>query len=415
MVIDDSVISPDSSIRNRQPGQTDQSGLSERCMQECFDQRRQSASTRVESLGYPQSLDFSAPLLRQDTVQLNDSNPKKLGDKRDRGILEVGESSKLFENLFLASRFQDQPAERQKFDTQPSEKRTQAQVQGFDYFRTSTQGQGFDYFQIGDSQKRSTQSQEFQLSKIDRRRDLPDATVYVPAGFDASKPINVIIYNHGRDNTANGALKAKQLKEQMDGAPPNSMLIIPAWQQTEGADNNTVDKKFRSHFMDMVSHAVKQKGKTLDDIGSLQIVSHSGGYVPSNIELAALKETPLYDRITSVANLDSHYERLPRVDEWIRYNINKGRFASGQASYLNVFNTDGDPKQVSMGQVSDVADWAGDPKLVGRGFSSRRHSPDREAVKYPIAFIEVRTGHGEIPNKYFRTALARTPRPRQER
>jgi hypothetical protein len=341
--------------------------------------------------------------------------------------VELGGSSKLFENLFQASQFQDKPiriaekfeqpgerqkfappGERQKLDRQASEKRPQ--TQGFDYFRTSTPGKGFDYFQIGDSTKKSTTPQEFQLSQVDRRRDLPDAKVYVPAGFDASKPINVIIYNHGRDNTANGALKAKQLKEQMDDAPPNSMLIIPAWQRTEGADNNNLDQKFRSNFIDMVSHTVKQKGKTLDDIGSLQIVSHSGGYVPANIELAALKGTPLYDRITSVANLDSHYERLPRVDEWIRYNINKGRFASGQASYLNVFNTDGDPKGVSLGQVNDVADWAGNQKLVGRGYSTRHHSPDREAGKYPIAFIEVGTGHGEIPNKHFRTALTRTPR-----
>jgi|AGTN01.3.fsa_nt_gi hypothetical protein len=196
----------------------------------------------------------------------------------------------------------------------------------------------------------------------------------------------------------------------MSSAPPNSILIVPAWQNEEGSDNNNVDSKFRKNVIDMVAHAVNQTGKTLDDIGSIQIVSHSAGYVPANIELAALKDTPLYDRITSVANLDAHYGRQPQVDEWIHYNIDKGRFASGQVSYLNVFNSHGKPKQVSMGQVDDVASWAGSQRLLGRGFSYGRNSTDREAGSYPIAFVETQEEHGAIPNTYFRIALNRVPR-----
>lgn len=253
---------------------------------------------------------------------------------------------------------------------------------------------------------------EFNLARMDSHRNgLPDAKVYVPPGFDSSKPVNLVIYNHGRYNTASGDFKAKDLKEQMDYAPPNSILIVPAWQRTEGSDNNNVDSKFRKSFLEMVAHAVNRTGKTIDDIGSIQIVSHSAGYVPAAIELDALEETPLYDRITSVANLDAHYGRQPQVDNWIRYNIDKGRFASGQTSYLNVFNTGGSPMQVSMGQVYDVSKWVGEQRLVGRGYRKGTNAPDPQAGSYPIAFVEVSDGHGDIPNKHFKTALSRARRP----
>lgn len=258
---------------------------------------------------------------------------------------------------------------------------------------------------------RTIPNHEFNLSSLNsHRRELPDATVYVPPGFDATKPVNVVIYNHGRYNTANGDFNKKELKEQMVSAPPNSILIVPAWQQVEGSDKNSVAPKFRKHVVDMVAHAVNQTGKTLDDIGSIQIVSHSAGFVPANIELAALKDSPLYDRITSVANLDAHYGRQPQVDEWIHYNIGKGRFASGEVSYLNVFNSNGSPKQVSMGQVDDVSKWAGNQRLVGRGYRNGRITADPRAGSYPIAFVEVSDSHGVIPNKHFTTALNRAPR-----
>lgn len=252
---------------------------------------------------------------------------------------------------------------------------------------------------------------EFNLALMDsHRKDLPDAKVYVPPGFDSSRPVNLVIYNHGRYNTAGGDFKAKDLKEQMDYAPPNSILIVPAWQRTEGSDNNIVDSKFRKNFLEMVAHAVNRTGKAIDDIGSIQIVSHSAGYVPAGIELDAFEGTPLYDRITSVANLDAHYGRQPQVDDWIRYNLDNGRFASGKTSYLNVFNTGGSPMQVSMGQVYDVSKWAGDQRLVGRGYRKGPNAPDPQAGSYPIAFVEVSDGHGAIPNKHFKTALNRARR-----
>lgn len=204
---------------------------------------------------------------------------------------------------------------------------------------------------------RRRQSREFSVHDFADRRTVGDAKVYVPPGFDPKKPVNVIIFNHGQGQKSSDSLRDDNLnlKEQMAKAPLNSILIVPAWQQSEGSYVNLKDSKFTANFLDILKTALSANGKTLSDISSIQIVSFSAGHVPADHELKVLKQAGLYDRITTVANLDAHFStRFREVDDWIDHNIKNGKLARGEASYVNIWDARGGTHANSTDQKTRV-------------------------------------------------------------
>ncbi|HEY9785871.1 MAG TPA: hypothetical protein V6D17_10750 [Candidatus Obscuribacterales bacterium] len=249
----------------------------------------------------------------------------------------------------------------------------------------------------GDLQK----PQEYNLRNFVDRRMVPDATIYVPSQLDPSQPINVILYNHGWRDTSNSAMTNARLREQMAQAPPNSMLIVPAWQKREGAESSVEDQRFTNNFLGMLDGALRSQRRGLGDIASFSIVSHSAGYKPVERELAAMRGTPLYDRIKTVANLDTNYSsNLPATDAWIAHNIRNGRFAAGQASFLNLYGAGTDTH--SRGQASRVAAMlrqaSENPAFMGSD------------IKSPIVFQKLDIPHAEFPRRFFGSSISRRHR-----
>jgi len=265
-------------------------------------------------------------------------------------------------------------------------------------------------------------SDKFNLrDRVDPRvmRQIPDAFVYVNPGFDSSKPVNLIVYNHGWYDTANSAFRNARLQEQMAKAPPNSILVVPAWQANEGAASGVEDARFKTNFVGMLSAAMRANGRSLNDIGDITFVSHSAGYNAINRELNALKSTTLYDKISTVANLDSNLESTqPATEEWIAHNLRNGKFANGKATYLNVW-APGQTNGNTRGQAARIENLAAHGygtrnNIVSIDYGQRGRPPisPEQLSRRPITFQHTNDDHGRIPIVFFGHAISRLPRSR---
>ncbi len=252
-------------------------------------------------------------------------------------------------------------------------------------------------------------AREFNLKDRIKDSSIPDAKIYVPPGFDPSKPVNLIIYNHGWRDTASSAFRNANLRAQMAVAPPNSMLVIPAWQASEGAESSVVDSRFSRNLMGMLQGSLRAQGTDLNNVGSISLVSHSAGGTPVERELNAFRGTALYDRVSSVASLDTNYGvNQPAVDQWIAHNIQNGKFARNQATFMNLYASGTD--NGSRAQAARVARMVnGYGPLLDRGSAVPRGGTVRtqDISRAPIVFQNTGDAHGRFPNKFFGYAISK--------
>jgi hypothetical protein len=237
---------------------------------------------------------------------------------------------------------------------------------------------------------------------------IPDAKVYVGANFDPSKPVNLIVYNHGWNDTINSAFRNARLEGQMAQAPPNSILVVPAWQAVDGASNGQQNNQFKTNFLGMLDATLRLNRTTLSNISDISIVSHSAGYNAVDRELNILRTTPLYDKVTTVASLDSQYESRESTDDWIKHNIRNGKFARGQAAFLNLWT--GETADLSNQQALRIAEFARHtPGLVDINRAPRTRYPvdPGELSRAPIVFQNSRDGHDNLPRRFFGHAISR--------
>jgi hypothetical protein len=236
----------------------------------------------------------------------------------------------------------------------------------------------------------------------------PDAMVVIPPNFDKNKPINLMIYNHGWYDTASSSLKNAHLEEQMKNAPPNTVLIVPEWQQKPGSGGRGTgasnegqfgDENFVSGMVqDVFNHTPELKGKTLADVNHVGIVSHSAGYVPTESELYNNPE--LAKKVNSVTMLDSLYDKHG-LDKWIHENI--ADLSDGKKHYQNIFHTSTAKYSEIQSQfvAQELQKYSG-TKNQGSELIDRSSGmlTTEQLRKYPIVFKATSMRHMVIPTKY---------------
>ena len=90
----------------------------------------------------------------------------------------------------------------------------------------------------GDSTGNQKAGKTYEFDHLDNRaanHHSADAVAYLSKNFDSSKPINLLVYYHGYGSNAESATRDNNLKQQLEKAPPNTMLLVPEWQQNPGA------------------------------------------------------------------------------------------------------------------------------------------------------------------------------------
>ncbi len=193
----------------------------------------------------------------------------------------------------------------------------------------------------------------YELRRLKNRsadHSTPDAVVRIPANFDPNKPVHLAIYNHGWGSNAENSYSDNRLDKQMAGAPPNTVLIIPEWQKVAGArsanqGNFKNEGLFKNMLQEVFDKTPELKGKTLQDVDSISIYTHSGGYVAAETELY---KNGLSGKVKSITLLDSLYD--PKgFDPWLSQNIKE--IAAGKKQFNNIFE---DTKAESYGQAARI-------------------------------------------------------------
>jgi hypothetical protein len=249
-------------------------------------------------------------------------------------------------------------------------------------------------------------SQSYELNNLrtaGSKHSLPDAMVRIPENFDPSKPINLVVYNHGYYTSAPQAFSEEHLAQQMTGAPPNTVLIVPEWQSAPGSKSPGEGSfgnsgQFDAMVQDIFNHTPELKGKTLNDIGTVGLIAHSAGYEPAEQELYSNR---LGARVNSVTTLDSNYDNSG-FDPWIQRNIKD--LAAGRKQFTNVyFDTAGYSEQQAQ-RVQNMLSRAG---LSSDSMLRTKGGINADTIaRFPIVFkAESRQNrtdspHFRIPKQY---------------
>ncbi len=222
----------------------------------------------------------------------------------------------------------------------------------------------------------------------------PDALVQLPANFDPSQPINLVVFNHGFGSTVGGAYDRFKLGEQMKNAPPNTVLIMPEWQAEPGARNSRQGHfaepgMFRGMLQEIFDTTDGLKGKTLKDVGNISIIAHSAGNVPSQTQLYKNDlpgDRELSGKINNVTLLDALYKG-DAFDKWITDNA--AALRSGEKTFQNIFfDSTGANSRAQAARVERLLnDGSGGPSPVHRDYSAPRSllKPE-EIAAHPVIF-----------------------------
>jgi hypothetical protein len=236
----------------------------------------------------------------------------------------------------------------------------------------------------------------------------PDAMVRVPENFDPTKPINIVIYNHGFFDSAKSAVTNADLSEQMAKAPPNTVLIVPEWQKKPASatsDQGTFEKsgQFKGMLQDIFDGTPELKGKSLQNVDHIGIVSHSAGYEPTESELY---NNDFGDKVNSVTLLDSLYD-AKGLDPWIEKNLKD--LSSGKKQFTNILGDSTAAHSKALAQrVEEMLGKAGLPK--SSMLTDYTHGQDvmdgATLAQHPIIFkysnatIDGKGPHMSLPNLY---------------
>lgn len=261
----------------------------------------------------------------------------------------------------------------------------------------------------------------YELSKLKNRaadHTTPDAIVRVPNGFDRSKPIHLVVYNHGFYTDIRGAYQDAELARQMSGVKPNTILFLPEWQRTPGAASGDQGRFSQPNlFREMVSEAFSKidvlKGLTIGNVERITVLGHSAGYGPVETEIY---NNGLGNWIVNVTLLDALYDRLG-FNRWIRDNIKD--LSAGRKRFYNFFynSTATYSKNQALTTKQALTDADLSESVVATDYDRGVVVLDDNAVaaqsilfKYNSVSLNGKDPHYAFPNLYVRASVMASDR-----
>lgn len=241
----------------------------------------------------------------------------------------------------------------------------------------------------------------------------PDALVYIAPGYDKTKPIHLVVYNHGMMTNLNEVEEKWELSKAMKNAAPNTVLLAPEWAVNPASLSDNAGKFHQPNFFrklvaEAFSKVPELEGRSLDNVNEIHLSSYSGGIYPL---VSELDRNGINAKIKSIALYDSLYKGQA-LDHWLKANIQQ--LHKGEKQYSNFyFHT----YPQSLQQMNRVKKMLADAKLgTGsmRADTSDPHTvlePERIAIrgityKYTMAGIdETYTGHMAAPKVYIPLVL----------
>jgi len=274
----------------------------------------------------------------------------------------------------------------------------------------STEGEG-QLYGLRDMDNRSGPHKDF------------DSLVYVPNGFDPKKPANLVVHAHGWYKDTREAWNYYELGKQLRGADPQTIVVMPAWQDHDGAggvprtkrdagSSNQGDLDQPGAYSRMLQETFNKtpglQGLKLGDLKQITVIAHSAGYVPTGNLI-----NELGPKITTLAMLDS--PRSGDVDAWLAQN--KEALRKGDKQYLAIYHSYRDGGRDQLQAV-----WGASTRKAeqpANGFMaigpSQHDLPNSDLKGRSVVYIDSPSSHYEIPQRYFGTVIGLSNELRRER
>lgn len=183
--------------------------------------------------------------------------------------------------------------------------------------------------------------------------DRPNAVVYVPHGYRADQPVDVVVFLHGWWNCARNVLRprggtcgggavrtAYDLAGQLERSGKNAILLVPelAYERASSAPGRLAEPGVFAAMLDEALAALGPVvgGQGLGALGQVIVASHSGGYLAA-AGLVRGGGVP----VRELWLLDSLYGQAEAFDGWVRAEGAAPFAAAPRAQRLAVVYTAG--------------------------------------------------------------------------
>jgi hypothetical protein len=207
---------------------------------------------------------------------------------------------------------------------------------------------------------------------VDLPKGVAGVVAHLPAGFDATEPIHLVLFFHGSNRCVAqialsgevvcrpGArpLAGSGLASRHDDAATNTVFVAPQFILWGGGTPGKM--RDRGYFRSFVEELLRDTlapwlggPRTLDDVADITIVAHSAGHMPL---AAILDRQDLDDKVKNVVLLDALYDGT--VGTYVRW-LQRG-MASGDGRKL----------------VAIYGDWGRNP-WTGRAIAAQIENLDR--------------------------------------
>jgi len=236
--------------------------------------------------------------------------------------------------------------------------------------------------------------------------------VHVPAGFDASRPLDLVIFVHGlrgclpvllgKGSSRCGANMTPQLGWDLgahhDAAGTNSILIVPRlYYDKRGGQPGAFGKAggFRAFFDELLATLSARLGRPLarQNVGTLTLIAHSAGYETA---LAILEHGEVDSLVRAVVLMDALYAFHER---YARYVL---EHADGGLRLVVIDLRGGKPAREGQKLQQRLLRALG-PKRVAN--ASAGELPSAIAA-HSIVFTNGQAAHGRLPQRHMAEVLS---------
>ncbi len=255
----------------------------------------------------------------------------------------------------------------------------------------------------------------------------PDVVVYLPQHFDATPPIDIVVFLHGWSNCARnvvgsldtsctpgaGRRRSYALAAQLEASGKNAILVVPelAYDRASGDPGRLADPGQLQALVDetLGKLAPDLGDLTADDLGRVVVASHSGGYhaAAAIVSGGGLPVDELY-------LLDSLYGLDDAFDGWIDGDHELFASAPPVHRFATVYTQGGGTLAESQAMAARAAGWFA---AATAAVHDDRTTSTWTAPAYAHGLLFKRTGltHDGVPRYYFgrlllTSGLADSPR-----
>ena len=247
----------------------------------------------------------------------------------------------------------------------------------------------------------------------------PSVIVHVPAGFDPTPPVDVVVYIHGFNNcitnvlgdtdgpcTANGASRsAFQLAAQLARSGRNALLVVPevAFDQATGDPGKLgVAGGFEAMLAETLAALPAPLGSiSVAQLGTVIVATHSGGYRAAGA-MATIGGVP----VDELWLFDSLYGSIADFDHYVTSDLASfGASAPAARRFSNVYTSGGGTLANSQAMATRAAGWvAADPSVLVDDRTSATWADD--VYHHGLLFKQSALSHDGVPRYYFEHMLA---------